>query len=154
MEPTDSAFVARARAGDPEAYRQLGGFDERASFGSWMYRIVVNCAFDVVRARGRRAEQFRPSGDETDDPIDTLPACDPAPDRLALSAELGRRVETAMRHLSDAERSAFVLRHFEGMRIEDVSRALGCRPSAAKHCVFRAVQKLRRALEPAMSPAK
>ena len=41
-----------------------------------------------------------------------------------------------------------VLRHFEGMCIEDVSRVLECQPGAAKHSVFRAVQKLRRALEP------
>jgi RNA polymerase sigma-70 factor (ECF subfamily) len=59
-----------------------------------------------------------------------------------------------MTRLSGAERSAFVLRHFEGMRIEEVSRVLGCRPGAAKHSVFRAVRKLRRALEPALSPVK
>ena len=47
-----------------------------------------------------------------------------------------------------------MLRHFEGMCIEDVSRVLGCQPGAAKHSVFRAVQKLRRALEPLVSAGK
>jgi RNA polymerase sigma-70 factor (ECF subfamily) len=47
-----------------------------------------------------------------------------------------------------------VLRHFEGMCIEDVGRVLGCQPGAAKHSVFRAVQKLRRALEPVVSAAR
>jgi len=47
-----------------------------------------------------------------------------------------------------------VLRHYEGLSIEDVSRLLGCQPGAAKHSVFRAVQKLRRALEPLASFAK
>ena len=60
----------------------------------------------------------------------------------------------AMQELSPTERTAFVLRHFEGLSIEDVSRALECQTSAAKHSVFRAVQKLRRALEPLASPAK
>ena len=58
-----------------------------------------------------------------------------------------KRVAEAMNDLSATERSAFVLRHFEGMCIEDVSRVLECQPGAAKHSVFRAVQKLRRALE-------
>ena len=58
-----------------------------------------------------------------------------------------------MGELSVAERTAFVLRHYEGMGIDDVSRVLGCQPGAAKHSVFRAVQKLRRALEPLMSTA-
>ena len=136
------------------AYRQLGKFDERSSFGSWVYRIAVNCSLDLVRSRQRRSEAPRPAGPDMEDPIDALPATGPAPDRIALGGELRSLVAAAMARLSDAERSAFVLRHFEGMRIEEVGRALGCQPGAAKHSVFRAVQKLRRALEPAMSPVK
>ena len=64
------------------------------------------------------------------------------------------RLAEAMQELSPAERTAFVLRHFEGLSIEDVSRALDCQAGAAKHSVFRAVQKLRRALEPLASAAK
>jgi RNA polymerase sigma-70 factor (ECF subfamily) len=41
-----------------------------------------------------------------------------------------------------------VLRHFEGQSIEEIGSALGLSGSAAKHSIFRAVQKLRRALEP------
>ena len=59
-----------------------------------------------------------------------------------------------MEQLSPTERAAFVLRHFEGMRMEEVGRVLECQPGAAKHSVFRAVRKLRRALEPALSPVK
>jgi RNA polymerase sigma-70 factor (ECF subfamily) len=46
------------------------------------------------------------------------------------------------------------MRHYEGMCIEDIGRALGVNAGAAKHSVFRAVQKLRQALEPAVSSAK
>jgi RNA polymerase sigma-70 factor (ECF subfamily) len=41
-----------------------------------------------------------------------------------------------------------VLRHFEGHSIEEISRALGLKVNAAKHSVFRAVKKMRVALEP------
>ena len=135
------------------AYRQLHKFDERASFGTWLYRIAVNCALDLVRSRKRRAEQ-QPAEDSREDPIAAVASGGPGPDRLALSGELRERVAAAMNELSAAERSAFVLRHFEGMRIEEVSRVLGCQPGAAKHSVFRAVQKLRRALEPLVSTAR
>lgn len=135
------------------AYRQIGKFDERASFGTWLYRIAVNCSLDVVRSRKRRSEQ--PAGDGgAEDPVGSAPSRDPAPDRLALSGEVRERVAEAMNELSAAERAAFVLRHYEGRSIEDVSRILGCQPGAAKHSVFRAVQKLRRALEPLVSTAK
>ena len=136
------------------AYRQLAKFDERASFGTWLYRIAMNCSLDLVRSRKRRSEQLAPAGSEVDDPVLTLPALDPTPDRLAMSGQVRERVAEAMNELSASERTAFVLRHFEGMCIEDVSRVLGCQPGAAKHSVFRAVQKLRRALEPLVGTAR
>jgi RNA polymerase sigma-70 factor (ECF subfamily) len=137
------------------AYRQLGKFDERASFGTWLYRIAANCALDLVRSRKRRSEQMAPAEADTDssmlDPMLNLPATGPTPERSAYSTEVRERVAEAMKDLSATERTAFVLRHFEGMCIEDVSRVLECQPGAAKHSVFRAVQKLRRALEPLVS---
>jgi RNA polymerase sigma-70 factor (ECF subfamily) len=136
------------------AYKQLARFDERASFGTWLYRIAVNCSLDLVRSRKRRSELTAPADSEMDDPSLSLPSLDPTPDRLAMSGEVRERVTEAMTELSASERTAFVLRHFEGMCIEDVSRVLGCQPGAAKHSVFRAVQKLRRALEPLVSAAR
>jgi RNA polymerase sigma-70 factor (ECF subfamily) len=136
------------------AYRQLDKFDERASFGTWLYRIATNYSLDLVRSRNRRQERQQPIEEGGEDPMLGLPSAEPAPDRLALSGEVRERVAAAMDELSAAERTAFVLRHFEGMGIEDVSRALNCQPGAAKHSVFRAVQKLRRALEPLASTAR
>ncbi len=136
------------------AFRQLAKFDERASFGTWLYRIATNCSLDHVRSRKRRSENLAPVDAEMEDPIMALPSGDPTPERLSLSGEVRERVAEAMRELSPTERTAFVLRHFEGMRIEEVSRVLDCQPGAAKHSVFRAVQKLRRALEPLVSTAQ
>jgi len=139
------------------AYKQLAKFDERASFGTWLYRIAANCSLDLVRARKRRAQNqaLAPEGEpELDNPVLAVPSPDPNPERLALSGEVRQKLTAAMGELSATERSAFVLRHFEGMCIEDVSRVLGCQSGAAKHSVFRAVQKLRRALEPVVSAAR
>jgi RNA polymerase sigma-70 factor (ECF subfamily) len=155
MEPTDLAIVARARLGDADAFRalverhsrplfrlafrmtgnqqdaedvvqesflrawrQLGRFDERASFGTWLYRIATNCSLDLMRGRKRR-----PAVSDEEDPVLALPSGDPTPERVA-------------------------------MGMEDVGRVLGCQPGAAKHSVFRAVRKLRRALEPLASGAR
>jgi RNA polymerase sigma-70 factor (ECF subfamily) len=136
------------------AYRQLGKFDERASFGTWLYRIAANYSLDLVRARIRRSEQSPGLEPGAEDPVLSARSGDPAPDRLALSGEVREHLAAAMDELTAAERTAFVMRHFEGMSIEEVGRMLGCQPGAAKHSVFRAVQKLRRALEPLVSTAK
>src|SRR4030088_1602070 len=54
------------------AYRQLGKFDERATFGTWLYRIAMNCSLDLVRSRKRRSEQMAPADPEMDDPVLSL----------------------------------------------------------------------------------
>jgi RNA polymerase sigma-70 factor (ECF subfamily) len=46
------------------------------------------------------------------------------------------------------------MRHFEGVSIDEIARVLGRPNGATRHSVFRAVEKLRRALEPVMSAAQ
>jgi RNA polymerase sigma-70 factor (ECF subfamily) len=128
------------------AYRQLGRFESRANFGTWLYRIVANCSVDLMRSKQARHDQVR--GDSLDAAAE-LPASDtPGPERLARSAEVERRVREALGALSPLERAAFTLRHYEGRSIDEISKTLGLGTSAAKHSVFRAVKKLRTALQP------
>jgi RNA polymerase sigma-70 factor (ECF subfamily) len=128
------------------AYKQLGRFESRANFGTWIYRITANCCVDLMRARQARHDQSRSESLDTTEP---LPAGDgPSPERLAESAQIERRVQQALVALSPLERAAFTLRHYEGRSIDDISATLGLGTSAAKHSVFRAVKKLRTALAP------
>ena len=128
------------------AFKQLGRFESRANFGTWLYRIVANCSVDLMRAKQARHDQVR--GDSLDEAAE-LPAGDqPGPERLARSAQIERRVRAALADLSPLERAAFTLRHYEGRSIDEISRTLGLGTSAAKHSVFRAVKKLRVVLEP------
>jgi len=132
------------------AYKQLGRFESRANFGTWLYRIVSNCSVDLMRSKQARHDQVR--GDSLDEGAMELPAVDaPGPERMAHSAEIDRRVQDALRELSPLERAAFTLRHYEGRSIDEISATLGLGTSAAKHSVFRAVKKLRVALAPLRS---
>lgn len=131
-----------------KVYKQLDRFESRASFGTWVHRIAMNCSVDLLRSRSRREQA------EEDETLEEIAAAAPAsdahaisPERLLASAEVSDRVRTAMARLSPLERVAFVLRHFEGESIEEISRVLAVRRNAAKHCVFRAVRKMRVALE-------
>ena len=128
------------------AYRQIGRFEARSNFGTWLHRIVVNCAMDLLRARhARRGER---GADPVEELPDVLASDDPSPERLARSAEIRQRVESSMGRLTPDERVAFTLRHYEGRSIDEICATMGVQKSAAKHAVFRAVRKLRDALEP------
>src|SRR5215467_12236594 len=90
------------------AYRQLSRFDERASFRTWICRIALNCSLDVVRRRKRRSEQTGAGDAQGEDPMQSLPARGPTPDRIAMSGQARDRIAAAMGELSAAERTAFV----------------------------------------------
>jgi RNA polymerase sigma-70 factor, ECF subfamily len=131
------------------AYRRLAQFEDRANFGSWLYRIAANCAYDVLRSRRRHEEHLAREDEEGGEPIQaSIASDDPPPDRVVFGREVRHRVDAALRRMSALERSAFVLRHFEGMSIEEIGRALSLDTSATKHSIFRAVKKVRRALQP------
>lgn len=130
------------------AYRRLDRFESRSSFSTWIYRIAVNCSLDYSRKRRQEEESRVTPEPEAPDPVLSLPSTNPSADRLMMSAEVREKVEATMSTLSEKERAAFVLRHFEGLSIEEVARTMGLRANAAKNNIFRAVQKLRRALEP------
>ena len=131
------------------AYRQLSRFESRANFGTWLHRIAVNCSIDLIRSR-----PYREAGHDASDleqfgaAVEVRGATGTSPERLMLSTEVQERINAAMSALSRMERAAFMMRHFEGRSIEEISHSLGLKTNATKHSIFRAVRKMRTALEP------
>jgi len=181
MEGSDAAAVARAKAGDLEAfrvlvekhsrnvfrlafrmtrneedaedvvqetflkaYRNLDRFAGRSEFSTWVHSIAANCALDLLRRRAPREDRTRPLETEAFEAA----ASDATPERALLGSEVGSQVARSLDRLTDMERSAFILRHFEGRTIAEIGRTLGVKSGAAKNCVFRAVAKLRQDLGP------
>lgn len=137
-----------------KAFRQLERFEARADFRTWVHRIAVNCAVDLIRGRRHRETAHDiadlESGTMGDAAVSTLPL----PDRSAESGEILQRVTDGLSGLTPLERAAFMLRHVEGRSIEEIGSALGLKTNATKHSVFRAVRKLRLVLEPLAGPGR
>ena len=136
------------------AYRQLDRYEARSSFATWLYRIASNYSLDLIRMRKRHEDRRERSATDERDILQTIAVDTPGPDRIVYGSEVQQRVSAAMQELSAQERTAFVLRHFEGLSIEEIGEALGTGTNATKHSIFRAVQKLRRSLEPVVSSAR
>ena len=132
------------------AYRALHRFDGRAAFSTWLHRIAMNASLDHVRQRKVRAEVALEA-----EAVELTPAVahDPGPERLAVSSDLRRALQRAMQGLTDLERAAFVLRHYEGRSTAEIGEQLGLESSATRQAVFRAVRKLRQALQPLVAGA-
>jgi RNA polymerase sigma-70 factor (ECF subfamily) len=131
-----------------KAHAQLGRFEARANVRTWLTRIAINCAIDHLRTARRREPAYDPSTFEQDTTSGWIESTEAEPDRQVLAGEIGTRIDQTLRHLTTLERSAFMLRHIEGMSISEIGVALGLNTSATKHSVFRAVRKMRAALAP------
>jgi len=132
------------------AYRSLHRFELRASFATWLYRIAVNRSLDFLKAK-KMTDTHQISGNHGSDDEEheiQVASANPGPDRLLLSTEARQKITEAIGLLSPAERVAFTMRHLEGKSIEEISKALNVRASAAKNSIFRAVQKIRQQLGP------
>jgi RNA polymerase sigma-70 factor (ECF subfamily) len=122
-------------------YLQIGTFELRADFSTWIYRIGVNCSIDLLRKRKRQPALAR---DELPQAVDGAAG----PERLLLSEELAWKWRSAMARLTEVEAAAFSLRHMEDRTMDEIAKLLAISLGGAKQAVFRAVQKLRREMAP------
>jgi RNA polymerase sigma-70 factor, ECF subfamily len=131
-------------------YQKLPSFQYQAEFGTWIYRIAVNCAFDFTQRRERDPNRNldQRQDEERDRLQEQVPDLSAGPERLLLSQEMAAQQQFAMHALTPLERTAFLLRHVEDQSTGEIAEALDMAPNAVKQAVFRAVQKLRRRLAP------
>src|SRR5580698_3342880 len=83
-----------------KAWKQIGKFDGRASFATWLHRICANCSLDLIRARKRKQDLYpRADNDDESDPFARLPSESPSPERLAQSSQISAILIPALNEL-------------------------------------------------------
>ena len=132
------------------AYNKLAGFRQDASFSTWVNRIAMNTALNLVERRSRDLTEGAERLDAAYALYHVPVVADPhaGPERLLLDREATALRRDAMAALTPMERTAFTLRHMEEMPIAEIAAALNVPANSAKQAVFRAVGKLRRSLTP------
>jgi RNA polymerase sigma-70 factor, ECF subfamily len=127
------------------AYANLKSFRGEASLRTWLCRIASNCCMTLHSNRKQEAIVDVPDGEFDSVVFDRIHDT-PDPERLAISSEFGRTVESAVAALTAKERAAFVMRHVDGCSIRDIGEALNSSDASVKQYVFRAVRKVRMAV--------
>jgi RNA polymerase sigma-70 factor (ECF subfamily) len=125
-----------------KAWRKIGEFRMESSFKSWLHRITVNTAMDYLRKHVRR-KQFETPEPEWEGPEQAAELPD-----TGTQIDISTQTQTAMMELSEAERTALLLKHYEGHSINEVARIMEITTGACKQNIFRAVKKMRVALRP------
>ncbi|MFW6133320.1 MAG: RNA polymerase sigma factor [Planctomycetota bacterium] len=130
-------------------YRTAERYKPSAKFSTWLYRIVANLAFNVMRSRKRRQVwQLGQLGEPDEEgPAHHLPD-DGAADPYATcdDDELRRKIADAIAKLPENQRVALVLRQYEHKSYEEIAEVLDCSLMAVKSLLSRARQHLRESL--------
>ncbi len=133
------------------AYSRLASFRMDATFSTWITRIAMNTALNLVERRNRDLSRHAPRvAEETSTAENMVQLADEkaGPERLLLDREATTLRQAALAALTPMERTAFTLRHMEELPITEIAAALQVTSNSAKQAVFRAVAKLRLALTP------
>ena len=130
-------------------YQSVGRFRGDARFSTWFYRILVNLCLD--HRRRRRWWQRAVAHDYEEDPValvERQPAREPDPGQRASEEQTMTRLWTAVQRLSPQQRAAVVLSVQEQLSTPEIAAVLRCSEATVRVHLHRAVQALRRTLEP------
>ena len=120
-----------------EVAKGLNGYDPNHRLFSWIYRIALNAALNLLR-RNVREERL---GDDDAARIEPV-----TPESRAVESEVSRRIQGALMQMSEDHRVVVTLRHFSGCSYRKISLILGIEEKTVKSRLFEARQHLRELL--------
>jgi RNA polymerase sigma-70 factor (ECF subfamily) len=140
------------------AARKISTFKGEAAFGSWLYRIAANAAYQKLRARKAKAPEIAmddvlPAFDEAGRHFEPMADWSERVDEQALQGELRRVLGAAIDELPPDYRTALVMHDVEGLSNPDIAEALGISLPAVKSRVHRSRLFVRRQLAEYMKTA-
>ncbi len=125
-----------------KAYRSLHSFREvDASFSTWLYTIARNTVLSELRKQKTAHLSLDDSA--------YIPAAPPeeAPEQRLLRNEKVSMVRDAINSLPEKQRSALILREYDGMDYQEIANILGQTVSSVKSLLFRARASVKTQLE-------
>lgn len=126
-------------------YRYASSFDPAKKLGTWIFTIASNLFKDRMAALHRRSQVETSATPEVLDAVGVSAA--PCPEAEALRTEAREEILHALRDLSDQHRAVFMLKHYYGLRYEDIARLLGCSVGTVKSRMFYACRNLQGRLQ-------
>lgn len=113
-------------------HRAASTYTGEASFSTWVYRILVNTCYDVLRKRRRRIEEA---------PIEEMVETS---ERTAPSVDVAKRMtlQKMLSELPEQRRSVFTLFEIEGLSHAEIGEILGISEGNSKWILFSTKKEL------------
>ena len=120
-------------------YRQLGKFDGKGSFSSWMYRVAINHCMDEFRKKRFKMEQVEIREDDVKDFHH--------PEVIFLKKEKNRQLEKLIGGLPEDERMILLLRYVNEQSYSEISEFMSLSLATVRNKLHRAKKKLRETIK-------
>ncbi|MEA2488720.1 MAG: hypothetical protein QOH21_512 [Acidobacteriota bacterium] len=113
-------------------HRSASTYTGEASFSTWIFRILVNTCYDVLRKRRRRIEES-----PIEDMVETA-------ERTAPSVDDAKRItlHKLLHELPEQRRSVFTLFEIEGLSHAEIGEILGISEGNSKWILFATKKEL------------
>lgn len=133
-----------------KVYESIHSFRKDAAFETWLYRIVVNHATNLVKRRERRRESPLSDTSEMEIHPDLRRATDLAnnPQLHLERKERQRWVTQAVNSLPLKQRTVVILHEFEGLTHPEIASILNCSEGTVRSRLHYARHKLKDLLKP------
>lgn len=139
--PADAEDVAQEAF--LSAWKGLPRFRMDAKFSTWLYRLTVNAATDLLRRRQK--EQTHQSLEDEEQTIQ-VPDDAPGPEEQAQAAERRAVLQRAIDSLTENHRKILLLREVNGLDYQEIGEVLELTPGTVKSRLARARRELREKL--------
>ncbi len=116
------------------AWEKLPTFDDTRPFFSWLYKIALNEALQLVRKRKRNRESVSAPADVADEAVSPYGSC--------LGAETDTALHRALPELKPDLRLAIILRHFLDCSYEEMAEILDIPSKTVKSRLYEARRTL------------
>lgn len=117
-------------------YKKLSSFEFKSSFYTWLYRITLTRSINLIKRRSIKKllplKNIVNKKNENDDPVDSFD-----------KKEKFYLLESALQKIPAKQREVFVLRQFEELDYEEISKITGTTVGALKANYFHAINKLK-----------
>ena len=121
-------------------WENIGQFQFRSRFSTWLYRIVTNRCINVENQKKRRKTE--PT--EIDDSQPWVPVDTATPEQSVLLAEQREILHKALAELRDDYRKILILREMQNLSYEELAEVIGCSVGRIKSKLHEARNVLRK----------
>ncbi|HEX4918936.1 MAG TPA: RNA polymerase sigma factor RpoE [Limnobacter sp.] len=137
-----------------KAYRAIGNFRGDSAFYTWIYRIAINTAKNLLVTQGRRPTTLKESVDGDNETFEDNAALSniDTPESLFQTKQIGEAVNEAMMALPEELRAAIVMREIDGLSYEEIAAAMDCPIGTVRSRIFRAREAIANRIKPLLEP--